>query len=67
MHRDVAGYDMSYDEFKELRRKSWKEDYKYLCIDRSKKRDQGRYSICNESKKKRLLKQHLRRRLFENR
>ena len=34
---DVSGYDMSYDEFKELCRKSWEEDYNYLCIDRSKK------------------------------
>ena len=25
-------------------------DYNYLCIDRSKKRDQERYCICNESK-----------------
>ena len=51
IYRDVAGYDMNYDEFKELCRKSWEEDYNYLCIDRSKKRDQGRYCICNESKK----------------
>ena len=51
IYRDVAGYDMNYDEFKELCRKSWDEDYNYLCIDRSKKRDQGRYCICNESKK----------------
>ena len=50
IYRDVAGYDMNYDEFKELCRKSWKEDYNYLCIDRSKKRDQGKYCICNESK-----------------
>ena len=51
IYRDVAGYDMSYDEFKELCRKSWEEDYNYLCIDESKKRDQGKYCICNESKK----------------
>ena len=51
IYRDVAGYDMNYDEFKDLCRKSWEEDYNYLCIDRSKKRDQGRYCICNESKK----------------
>ena len=51
IYRDVAGYDMNYDEFKELCRKSWEEDYNYLCIDRSKKRDQGNYYICNESKK----------------
>ena len=50
IYRDVAGYDMNYDEFKELCRKSWDEDYNYLCIDRSKKRDQGKYCICNESK-----------------
>ena len=50
MYRDVGGYDMSYDEFKELCRKSWEEDYNYLCIDRSKKRDWGRYFISNESK-----------------
>ena len=42
---------MNYDEFKELFRKSWEEGYDYLCIDRSKKRDQGKYCICNESKK----------------
>ena len=50
IYRDVAGYDMNYDEFKDLCRKSWEDDYNYLCIDRSKKRDQGRYCICNESK-----------------
>ena len=51
IYRDVAGYEMSCDKFKELCRKSWEEDYIYLCIDRSKKREQGRYCICNESKK----------------
>ena len=50
IYRDVAGYDMNYDEFKELCRKSWDEDYNYLCIDRSKKRDRGKYCSCNESK-----------------
>ena len=51
IYRDFAGYDMSYDEFKDLCRKSWEDDYNYHCIDRSKKRDQGRYCICNESKR----------------
>ena len=41
---------MSYDEFEQLCRRSWEEDYNYLCIDRSKKRDQGRYCICIESR-----------------
>ena len=51
IYRDVAGYDMDYNEFKDLCRKSWEEDYNYLYIDRSKKTDQGKYCICNESKK----------------
>ena len=41
---------MSYDEIKELCRKSWDDDYNCLCIDRSKTRDQPRYCICNEKK-----------------
>ena len=51
IYRDVAGYDMSYDEFEELCRKSWDEDYNYFCFDISKKRDQVAYCICNENKK----------------
>ena len=51
LYRDLAGYDMIYDEFKDLCRKSWEEDYNYFYIDRSKKRDQGKYCNCNESKK----------------
>ena len=41
---------MSYDEFKEVCRKSWDEDHNYLCIDRSKKGDLVIICICNESK-----------------
>ena len=51
IYRDVAGYDMNYDEFKELCTKSWEYDYNSICIDRPKKRDQGKYFICNESKR----------------
>ena len=50
IYRDVAGSDMSYDEYKGLCRKSREEDYHYLCIVRSKRREQGRYCVCNESK-----------------
>ena len=50
IYRHVGGYYMSYDENKQLCKKSWQDDYKYLCIDRSRKRDQGRYCISNESK-----------------
>ena len=38
LYRDVPGYDMNYDEIKELCRKSREEDYNYLYIDRSKKK-----------------------------
>ena len=51
IYRDVAGYDMKCDELNNLCRKSWEDDHDYLYTDRSKKRDQGKYCICNESKK----------------
>ena len=50
MNRDVGGYDMNYDEFKQLCKKSWEKEYNSLCIDRSRKIDQRRYCFCNESK-----------------
>ena len=50
LYRDVGGYDMSYDEYKQLFRETWKAEYIYLCIDTSKKIDLGRYCICDESK-----------------
>ena len=50
MNRNVAGIDMSPDEFKQLGKRSWVEEHKYLCFDRSKKKDQGRHCICDESK-----------------
>ena len=30
VYRDIAGFDMSYDEFKSLCREAWKEKYNYL-------------------------------------
>ena len=50
IYRDVGSYGISYDEIKQICRKSLEEDCNYLCIDRFKKRDQGRYFTCNESK-----------------
>ena len=50
IYRDIGGYDMCYYEFEQLCRKSWEDDYKYLCIKRSKRRDQRRYCKCHESK-----------------
>ena len=50
IYRNVGGYDMSYDEFKQLWRETLKKQNKYLRFDRSKMRDQVRYCIWNESK-----------------
>ena len=50
IYRDVGGYDESYDEFKDLCRKTWQYKHNHLWINRSKKEDPGRYCICNESK-----------------
>ena len=41
---------MSYDEFKELCRKSWEEENDYLCIHRSDKKYPVRYCNYNASK-----------------
>ena len=41
---------MFYDERKQFYRKSWEGEYNYLSIEISKRRDQRRYCICNESK-----------------
>ena len=46
---DVGRIGMSYDEFKQLCRKSREDEYNYLCFDRSKKRDQGGNCNCSES------------------
>ena len=55
---------MSYDEVKKLCWETWKEEYNNLCIDRSRKRDQGSYCICNE-RKTLILYAHLKQNLFD--
>ena len=51
IYKDVAGYDMNYDEFEDLCRKSWDEDYNYLYIDRSKKKEQENIVFVMKAKK----------------
>ena len=41
---------MHYDEFEQLSKISREEEYNYLCIDRSKKQDKGKYGFCKEVK-----------------
>ena len=49
IYRDIAGFDMSYDEFKSLCREAWKEKYNYLLINRLEDKNGSRYKIRNES------------------
>ena len=39
MYKDIGGYCMKYDEFKEMCRKAWSEKLNYLCIDMTKNKD----------------------------
>ena len=49
---DFVEFDMSYGEFKQLCREARKdEEYNFIYFDGSKKKNEGRYCICNESKK----------------
>ena len=50
MYYEIGAYDMKYDEFKEMFHKAWSERFNYLCIDKTKRRDHGKYRIFNESK-----------------
>ena len=49
IYRDIARFDMSYDEFKELCREAWRERYNYLIINRLEDKNGSKYMICNES------------------
>ena len=50
MYYDIGAYDMKYDEFKEMCHKAWDEIFNYLCIDKTKNKNDGKYRIFNESK-----------------
>ena len=50
LYRDIAGFDMSYDEFKMLCREAWRDKYDYLEINRMENKKGEKYKLCNESK-----------------
>ena len=50
LFHDIAGLDMNLDEWKQLCRKAWENDYDYLQIDRFAKIGKGRYTIRNCNK-----------------
>ena len=47
LFQDIAGLDMNLEEWKQLFRKAWENDYDYLQIDRFAKIGNGRYTIRN--------------------
>ena len=49
IYRDIAGFDMSIDEFKSLCREAWRDPYNYLLINRLEDKNGSKYMICNES------------------
>ena len=49
IHRDISGFDMSYEEFKSLCREAWNEKFNYLLINRLEDKNGSGYRICNES------------------
>ena len=50
MYYDIGAFDMIYDELKEICRVAWSEKFKYLCIDMTKNKNEGKYRIFNDSK-----------------
>ena len=51
IYSDITGFDMSYDELKELCREAWKEKHNYLSINRLGLEDKygSRNKICKKS------------------
>ena len=49
IYRDIAGFDMSNDEFKSLCREAWRDPYNYLLINRLEDKNGSKYMIFNES------------------
>ena len=50
MYKDIGGYDMKYDEFKEMCRKAGSEKFNHVCIDMARNEKEGKNCIFNESK-----------------
>ena len=48
MNHDIGSFDMIYDEFKEMCRVACSEKFKYLYIDKTKNKNEGKHRIFNE-------------------
>ena len=49
IYTDIAGFDMSYDEFKSLCKEAWRDKYNYLLINRLEDKNGSKCMICNDS------------------
>ena len=50
VYYDIGAHYMIYDEFKQMCHKAWDERFKYLCIDMTKNKKEGKNRIFNENK-----------------
>ena len=50
MYYDIGAYDMKYDELREMCHVAWSEKFNYLCIDKTKIKDERKYRIFKERK-----------------
>ena len=50
IYRDIPGFDMPYDEFKQMSSEAWSEKDNYLLINRLVDKNGCKYKLCNESK-----------------
>ena len=49
MYKNIGGYVLGYDEFRERCRKLWSGKFTYLCIDMARRKE-GKHRIFNASK-----------------
>ena len=50
MYKDIGGYGISYDEFKDICLNAWSEKFSYLCFDITRKKTEIKHRIFNENK-----------------
>ena len=52
VYQDIGAFDKKSDDFKEICRVAWREKFNYLCIDMTKKKNESKSRIFNETKTK---------------
>ena len=50
MYYDIGAFDMIYGQINKMCRVAWSEKFNYLCINMTKKKNEGKYRIFNERK-----------------